>query len=182
MSVVNATALKADLAPKGCFVASDGGLYFNTVGRLDSKYSFAKSLCKLKPIGDSASFTLPPPSVESIDACGARRTLHTYDIRAEDFELAILGLAPNCSACALRVGNGTAVLSKDLSIGGGYDFDLVVLAQQPWRSASSHQPMTDLDLNLHHVTVVTSKGTTSKLCIQDLQIRNGKARDGGELP
>ena len=178
--MVNATALKAEMAPKGCFVTSDGGLYFNTAGLLDSTYSFAKSLCKLRAIVNSAGFTLPPPSAESIDACGVRRVLRTYDIRAKEFELAVLALAPNCSACALRVSKGTAVLSKDLSIGGGYDFDLVVLAQQPWRNASS-QPMTSLDLNLHHVTVVSSNGTTSKLCIQDLRIQNGKAQDGGEF-
>lgn len=138
----NATKIHAELAPQGCFTTQEG-LYFNSVGSLLSSFKFAKSLCRLKEVTSGTAFRLPIPDTLTIDACGTRRSVRTYDIPASDLEAAI-GLVG--SGSALRVKSGTAVLSKTQNIG----VDLVILGQ-PWEGGS--EPLTLLDLNLHQIQV-----------------------------
>ena len=84
-----------------------------------------------------------------------------------------------CQGCAIKlIHNATAALAKDLSIGSaiGSELDLVIFGL-PWRSANQ-EPLSIWDLNAHHIFIT---GFT-KVCFQNLQMRNGKAeRFGGAI-
>ena len=101
-----------------------------------------------------------------------------YEISAEHLEAAVRAVQTNCQGCALKViGNGTAALSKTLTIGGSYgELDLVILGQ-PWRGASS-EPTTLWDLNLNHITITTNSGIDTRICFSDLMMTNGLGSRG----
>ena len=99
-----------------------------------------------------------------------------YKIPARDLGAAVRAVQANCSSgCALKVvDNGSAVLSKGMSIGGTYgDLDLVILG----RIGTSTGPTTQWNLNLHHIVVSTNSKTTTRICFQSLIFKNG--RTGG---
>ena len=97
-----------------------------------------------------------------------------YKIPARDLWAAVRAVQANCSSgCALKViDNGSAVLSKDMSIGGTYgDLDLVILG----RMGTNTGPTTLWNLNLHRIVVSTSSRTTTRICFQSLILKNGRS-------
>ena len=101
-----------------------------------------------------------------------------YQVPARHLEAAVRAVQANCSSgCALKViDNGSAVLSKDISIGGIYgELDLVILG----RMGTNTRPTTLWNLNLRHIVVSTSSGTTTRICFQGLTLKNGRSDDGG---
>ena len=95
----------------------------------------------------------------------------SYKVRAENLEAAIRAVEANCTGCALKVlSNGSAALSDNLFIGGVHgDLDLVILG-----STSELQPVTVWDLNTKKITVTTNKGITTRICFQNLLMKNGR--------
>jgi hypothetical protein len=98
-----------------------------------------------------------------------------YKIPARDLSAAVRAVQANCSSgCALKViDNVSAVLSKDVSIGGTYgDLDLVILG----RRGTNTGPTTLWNLNLHRIVVSTCSRTTTRICFQSLILKNGRSK------
>ena len=97
-----------------------------------------------------------------------------YKIPARDLWAAVRAVQANCSSgCSLKViDNASALLSKDIGIGGTYgDLDLVILG----RMGTNTGPTTLWNLNFHRIVVSTSSRTTTRICFQSLILKGGRS-------
>ena len=173
------TELNDHAGPRGCFYVLEGpGLYWNPNGSQGSRYNFAKSLCRWQT---TTGFTLPEPNgVETVVACGERRTLPVYYIAAQAFESALGALKiKQISKFMLKIREGEAYVHKQISFTGAEGGTVVVLAGAP--SPDGFTPRTSLKLGGNHLVLTSGMNDLPiSVCIQDLHLHSGKADKTGE--
>ena len=161
--------LNSTIVPKGCFTERTGNVYFNVAKDKagPARNMFAKSICGLKNV---TTTKLAAPTVENVTVCGATSLRQTYDIPAEQLDLSIKQLINDClgRSCAVRIQEGTVELTSDWGL--PYSLDLALLGQ-PWQAQL--EPSTKLNLNLHHINIVSGDSPTT-FCLENLLLRGGK--------
>ena len=124
---------------------------------------------------------LPEAITETITACGQNKTLPVYRIVPEDLERAIRELQrKSIHQFALLLSEGLGIIKNDLKLAynNRSGMDIVVAGQLPKGGTTVTQPPTAAQLathiDLNDNSIFISGGAEDEVCLQDLDLHNGK--------